>query len=133
MSLHYLLTRLVIHLGVDNALVDFLISRRCRKHGVEFAPRGEALELRKDNRVIRIARPHFIYAPDLAQRFDTYFLPIIPSENNGVFTVDYAASRLQTYKRSGLQFELASFPEEDDAIEGYFRCAGPEPATRSSI
>jgi FkbM family methyltransferase len=33
---------------------------------------------------------------------------------------------LQTYRSSGLQFEMASFPEEEDAIEEYFRCYRPK-------
>ncbi len=126
MSLHRLLTKLVIHLGPGNPLVEFLLRRRCTEHGVELILRGETLDLRKDNRVMRLSRRHFVYAPDMAHRFETYFSPLVPSENNGVSTLDYSAPRLQTYRKSGLQFELASFPEEDDAIEGYFRWYRPQ-------
>jgi FkbM family methyltransferase len=126
MSLHFLLTKLVIHLGPGNPLVGFSIRRRCRRHGVVLAMRDETLELRKGKRVMRLSRQHFIYAPDMAQRFDTYFLPLVPSEKDGVSTLDYSVPRLQTYRKSGLQFELASFPEEDDAIEGYFRWYRPQ-------
>jgi len=127
MSLHYLLTKVVIHLGSGNPLVGFLLRRGCRQHGVELFLRGEALELRKDNRAMLLSHRHFVYAPDMAQRFDTYFSPLVPSDSNGVSTVDYSSPRLQTYKKSGLQFELASFPEEDEAIEGYFRWYRPQP------
>jgi FkbM family methyltransferase len=70
---------------------------------------------------MRLAERHFVYAPDLAQPFDTYFCPVAPQKKDGMLPVDYSMPRLPTYKKSGLQFELASLPEEDDAIQGYFR------------
>ena len=73
-----------------------------------------------------ISARHFVYAPDLAERFDTWILPlVIPTTLDGLRVVDYSRPGLQTYVESGLQFELAAFPEEDDAIEGYLRWYRP--------
>jgi FkbM family methyltransferase len=78
------------------------------------------IELARGKEAIRIAPRHFVYMPEISTHFDTYYLPVVPSETNGVSLVDYSQPSLHTYRRSGLQFELAAFPEEDEAIEGYF-------------
>jgi FkbM family methyltransferase len=75
---------------------------------------------------MRLSSRHFVYAPDLAQHFDRYFAPLVPEVIDGVSVMDYSSPRLQTYAASGLQFELASFPEEESAIEGYFRWYLPQ-------
>ena len=70
---------------------------------------------------MRLALKHFVYAPDMAERFDLYFSPLVPTEIDGVSVLDYSRPGiLQTYRKSGLQFEMSSFPEEDEAIESYF-------------
>ncbi|HYZ75565.1 MAG TPA: hypothetical protein VE641_20985, partial [Chthoniobacterales bacterium] len=81
---------------------------------------SDAIEIVKDTRVMRIGKKHFVYAPDMAERFEMYFSPVVPTDKDGEQVVDYSTPRLQTYKSNGLQFELASFPEEDEAIEAYF-------------
>ena len=74
-----------------------------------------------------LSRKHFVYAPDLARRFETYFSPLVPSRKGALSVLDYSRPGiLQTYARSGLQFEMASFPEEDEAIEGYFHWYKPQ-------
>jgi FkbM family methyltransferase len=46
---------------------------------------------------------------------------------SGVQVIDFSTPGiLQTYANSGLKFQMASFPEEDDAIEGYFRWYTPK-------
>ena len=126
MSPHYLLTKLIIELGPTNPLVRMLIRRRCGRHGVEATFKSDVLELRKDNRAMLISQRHFVYAPELSHRFDIYFSPVVGRLVGGIVTVDYSKPGLQTYQESGLQFELASFPEEHDAIEGYFRWYTPQ-------
>jgi FkbM family methyltransferase len=77
---------------------------------------------------MRLAHKHFVYAPDMAERFDLYFSPLVPAEINDISVLDYSRPGiLQTYARSGLQFEMASFPEEDDTIEEYFHWYRPVP------
>jgi FkbM family methyltransferase len=76
---------------------------------------------------MRIAKKHFVYAADMSDRFEMYFSPVLPRETeDGKQVVDYSTPRLQTYKSNGLQFELASFPEEDEAVESYFRWYRPK-------
>ena len=127
MSPHHLLTKLIIKLGAKNPLVRFLIQRKCDEFGVALTFQREALQLRKDSREMWISERHFVYAPDMARRFETYFSPVVGRLIGGVSVVDYSTPGLQTYQKSGVQFELASFPEEDDAIEGYFRWYTPQP------
>lgn len=127
MSLHYLLTKLIIRLGPRSPLVRGLVRQRCRAHGAAVAFHDGVIELRKEDRAMLLSERHFIYAPDMAQRFGSYFSPVVSHPANGLSVVDYSKPGLQTYKKSGLQFELASFPEEDEAIEGYFRWYKPQP------
>jgi len=71
---------------------------------------------------------HFVYASDMAEKFELYFCPLVPEERDGLHVLDYSKpGRVQTYKKSGLQFAMASFPEEDDMIEEYFRWYRPKP------
>lgn len=86
------------------------------------------LRLRKGSQAMLLSTKHAMYAPFLAAHFDMYFSPLVPTRVDGLNVLDYSRPGvLQTYKASGLQFEMASFPEEEDAIEEYFRYYRPKP------
>jgi FkbM family methyltransferase len=121
------ITNALIRLGPKHSLVLFLINRKCRRFGTTLTDEGSYLSLRKDKREMRLAMKHFVYAPDVAERFETYFAPLVPTDVSGVQVIDFSTPGiLQTYANSGLQFQMASFPEEDDAIEGYFHWYTPK-------
>jgi FkbM family methyltransferase len=76
---------------------------------------------------MRLALSHFVYAPTLAERFDLYFNDLVPAEIDGEKVLDYSRPGiLQTYLQSGLEFQMASFPEELAAIEDYFHWYRPK-------
>ena len=125
MGAHYQMTRLAIALGPGNPAVRLVLRRQCRAHGIELRFRGPAVEIARDGRVIRIAAGQFGYAPAIAAKFDHYFGQVEPAESNGSLVVDYSAPRLQRYRASGLEFEVSSVPEEEDAIKEYFRWYRP--------
>ena len=85
------------------------------------------MDVCKGNRVIRISAKHFVYATDMARWFDEYFEQVVPTDCNGLLSVDYSYPHLQRYSKGKLEFELASFPEEEEAIDGYFRWYRPKP------
>jgi FkbM family methyltransferase len=119
-------TSTIIRMGPGNPIVRLLIERKCREFGVVATLHAEYLSLRKGEREMRLARRHFVYAADMAERFDLYTSPLLATEIDGVQVLDYSRPGiLQTYARSGLQFELASFPEEDEAIDSYFEWYKP--------
>ena len=83
--------------------------------------------MRNGHREIKLAPHHFVYAPTLAERFDTYFNDLVPTEVNGKLVIDYSRPGiLQTYAKTGIQFEMASFPEEIETINGYFHWYSPK-------
>ena len=125
MSIHHALTKIAIKLGPRNPFIAALIRRRCRRYGVEVVFGQAFLELRKSDRSMRISVRHFVYVMDLAQRFELYFSPVEPTESGGRRVVDYSTPAVQTYRRSRLQFEIASIPEEDEVIEDYCRFYRP--------
>jgi FkbM family methyltransferase len=101
--------------------------RWCLQFGVVVQARDGGFWLRKDTRAIIIAERHFIYARDLAHDFDRYFAPLVPEMREGLEVIDFSqAGKLQTYRVSGLQFEMASFPEEEDELEESFRWYRPK-------
>jgi FkbM family methyltransferase len=102
------------------------VVHKCRKLGAVLENEGKYLSLRRGNHVMWLAHEHFIYAPYLSSNFETFFSPLVSEEINGRQVVDFSAPGLQTYAKSGLQFEMASFPEEEEAIEGYFRTTRPK-------
>lgn len=77
---------------------------------------------------MRLAPRHIVYAPDVAAHFESYFVPLLPTESEGKLVLDFSRpGNLQTYAKSGAQFEMASLPEEADAIESYFHWYTPHP------
>jgi FkbM family methyltransferase len=127
LQLRRALTATLIRLGPGSKIVSVLISRECRKFGVTARKDAGFWSLCRNECEMRIAPKHFVYAPTLAERFDDYFELLVPAPMAGKLVLDYSRpGNLQTYVRSGLQFELASFPEEDSAIDGYFRWYRPQ-------
>jgi hypothetical protein len=56
----------------------------------------------------------------MAERFELYFDPLVPRKQDGLMILDYSRpGTVQRYAKSGLDFEMASFPEEEEAIEEY--------------
>ena len=77
---------------------------------------------------MRLALKHFIYAPDVAKNFAAHFSPLIPTLEDGKQVLDFSRhGTLHTYVKSGAQFEMASLPEEAEAIESYFHWYTPKP------
>jgi FkbM family methyltransferase len=105
--------------------VRMLARRGSAPHGVALRFSSASVDLIKADHVIRISPTNWIYAPSIAQSFDAYFRQVEPTPENGSLVVDYSAPRLQKYRSSGLEFEINSFPEEDSAIEDYFRWYRP--------
>jgi FkbM family methyltransferase len=123
---HYQLTRLAISLGPDNPFVRSLVRRRCARFRVAVEFSSAAVDIVKVDRVIRISPKNWIYAPSIAGSFDSYFGQVEPTRHGSSLVVDYSGPRLQKYRSSGLEFEINSFPEEDSAIEDYFRWYRPK-------
>jgi FkbM family methyltransferase len=61
----------------------------------------------------------------MATNFDTYFSQVSSEQEGPNQVVDYSAPKLQRYA-NGLVFEIASMPEEIEAIESYFRWYQPK-------
>jgi FkbM family methyltransferase len=121
------ITTMIIRLGPQNALVRFLVDRKCRQFGATLTNKSSFLSLQKGKREMRLALKHFVYAPGMAEHFDTYFSPLVPAEASGMLMLDFSRpGNLQTYASSGLQFQMASFPEEDEAIASYFHWYTPK-------
>ena len=123
----YLLTLMAVRLGPGSPIVRKLLNLKCRHFGVSISYAPSHIEIRRGKDAIRVAHRHFVYIPDIATHFETYYLPVVPHDTDNVHTVDYSRPAVHTYRNSGLQFELAAFPEEDEAIEGYFRWYTPKP------
>jgi len=119
-------TTFLILLGPGNNLALSLVNRKCQAYGASLTNHGSFLCLRNGQREMRLALRHFAYAPTLAESFDAYFNDLVPADIDGIKVLDYSyPGILQTYLRSGLQFQMASFPEEVDAIDGYFHWYTP--------
>jgi FkbM family methyltransferase len=104
----------------------FNLVRSCLAYGVILANHDGKMWLQKDSRVMILSSAHLVYARDMAEKFDLYFSPLVPEVREGLQVLDYSTpGNLQTYK-SGLQFEMASFPEEEEAIEEYFKWYRPK-------
>jgi FkbM family methyltransferase len=107
--------------------VALMVARRSLKRGVRIECRAGGVWLLKERRAMILSPSHRIYASYMAENFDLYFSPLIPQERDGLLVLDYSRpGLLQKYAKSGLEFELSSFPEEEDVIEDYFRWYRPQ-------
>lgn len=103
------------------------LARQSLAFGAWIESRDGCVWLRKDTRVMMLARRHFIYVVDMAEKFDLYFSPLVPEEREGLLVLDFSRPGIvQRYAKSGLEFEMASFPEEEEAIEEYFKWYRPK-------
>jgi FkbM family methyltransferase len=114
---------------VDFATVPdtFNFCRRTLRQGVGVEAKDGGIWLRKGGRAMILAERHLVYAADIATDFERYFLPLVPEMRDGVEVLDYSQpGKLQTYRTSGLEFEMASFPEEEEELEQAFRWYRPK-------
>lgn len=124
---HYQLTHLAVSLGIRSAVTRSLLRLACLMSGAHLRFSDVAIDVRKGSRVIRIAAKHFVYAPDMARRFDEFFGQVAPFARDGLLCADYSYPHVQRYVGTNVDFEIASFPEEAGAIEDYFRWYRPKP------
>ena len=122
---HHALTRLAVWLGPGSLPVQFALRRAC--HPARLSFHSSHIDIRREQRFIRIAANRFPYAVDLAHSFDSYFSQVMPEPTKDGLLVDYSGSKLQTYS-NGLEFEIASIPEEIEAIQSYFDWYRPKPS-----
>lgn len=121
----------LIWLGPSNPVMrctaSILINGMCRTHGTKVDFNSDHIDLIKDHRVVRISPRHWIYCLTLSKDFDVYFNCVDSFEEHDRQVVDFSKAKLQRFSWSGLQFEVASFPEEEKAILDYFRWYRPKP------
>lgn len=102
--------------------------RICRSNHVNIRFHSDLVWLEKDGVAAVLSPSHAVYAGDIAMHFDSYVLPLKPGLREGKQVVDFTRPGiLQTYKASGLQFEMAFIPEEIEAIEDYQKWYKPQP------
>ena len=114
-------------LSADSVWGRALLRAICLKNGTKAEFDEDRIDIIKDHRVIRLSRLHAAYLPDMVHSFDYYFTPVYPITEGCREVVDYSRPRLHRYRDTGLEFELASMPEETSALEGYFRWYRPRP------
>jgi FkbM family methyltransferase len=118
-----------------SSVVDFAenpdalnLARQCLAFGAWIESKDGDVWLHKDKRAMILAQRHFIYVVDMAEKFELYFSPLVPEEREGLSVLDFSRPGIvQRYAKSGLEFEMASFPEEEEAIEEYFKWYRPKP------
>jgi FkbM family methyltransferase len=119
------IVRWMMSRGPSNKVTFQVLKIACRLQGSELLAYPAYMALRNGNREMRLAPHHFAYCVDMSSRFDIYYSIVEPHEADGYQVVDYSSPRLQRYRESGMEFELASFPEEQEVIDDYFRWYTP--------
>jgi FkbM family methyltransferase len=103
-----------------------VVTLDCKQYGAHVTFRKDAVEVRNGGRAMLISRKHAIYAGTLAKAFDVYFSAVIPFDENGIKVADYSKPKVHKLT-NGMEFEFSSWPEEIDAIDGYFMWYKPKP------
>jgi FkbM family methyltransferase len=81
------------------------------------------MDIRKDQRIIRISDQLFRYAAPLEKHFEIYFNAVEPQKENGFLVVDFSSPSWHRYRHNNLEFKLSSLPEEPEALADYFKYA----------
>lgn len=119
------LRRLVTsQLSPDQMLTQTAIRIYGRFHGVNVNFKDGVISFQKEKKEIRIAATDFPYAQDMIIHHEAYYSAVFP---NAQGVVDYSCPRIHRYMKSGVEFQLPSIAEEEDAISSYFRWFKPEP------
>lgn len=101
--------------------------KRTLRSGVRIEVREGGVWLLKAKQGIILSPDHLVYAPEVAESFERFFQPLVPELRDGLEVLDYSRpGTLQTFRASGLQFEMASFPEEEEELEESFRWYRPK-------
>jgi FkbM family methyltransferase len=95
-----------------------------RFRGVNVRFEDGVIAFRRGPKEIRIAAANLPYAQDIIVHFGTYYGTVFP-DAQGV--VDYSCPRIHRYLKSGVEFQLPSIAEEEEAIACYFRWYTPAP------
>jgi FkbM family methyltransferase len=111
--------------GPSHWLAFRIVQLFCLRRGATLHRRATYLALRVGKKEMRLAPHHFAYCVVMSERFDYYFCVVESNNEDGFEVVDFSSPRLQRYCGTGLEFELASFPEEQAAIDDYFRWYTP--------
>lgn len=122
---HYSAGKLEMKTGPNNPLVRAMMRRRCRPLALEF--KDDYIDVSSNSRTIRFAASHFLFVYDMVKYFEVYFNQVVPEKGGAGLLVDYSRPKVHRYK-NGLDFELSSFPEELEAMEGYFHWYKPAPS-----
>jgi len=120
-----LIKRHLLKYSPTNPVLLTILNWVVRKHKVRIKADEDHVALVKDTRCIRINPRHWVYVPTLAGMFDIYFKQVVPDKENGFLTVDYSGPKIHRLTRSGIDMEMASFPEEEEFIEDYFQWYRP--------
>lgn len=64
--------------------------------GLKMHSRGQAIDLERENRVLRIRRSHTLYVPHMIENFDYYFNSVVPVNDGDKLLVDMSGPRLHT-------------------------------------
>jgi FkbM family methyltransferase len=103
------------------------MNRIYREYGAEVTFIHGAFQVRKGNNALRVKSANWIYVLTLCREFDNYFECVQPTREGALDVVDYSRGGLQTFRLSGLQFEVSGFPEEEKVIVDYFKWHRPQP------
>jgi FkbM family methyltransferase len=85
------------------------------------------IEVVKDSKHLRISTKQSIYLEDMINHFSQYHEIVAPTVEGSREVVDYSKPALHTFRATRLKFWVPSIPEEEAALQSYFRWYTPKP------
>ncbi len=113
------LKQTLVRLGPRNPITRAALRFGAHRNGCRLEFGECAIHLIKGANRYIIAEKDFTYIPMLFLDAEKYFEPVLPDNSN---CWDYSVPAWHTYAKTGLQFYLPSFPEEDDGTTYTRRC-----------
>jgi FkbM family methyltransferase len=84
------------------------------------------IDVIQGRKVLRIAAKHSVYLEDMITHFQQYHESVVATLQDSLEMVDYSRPALQTLRATGLNFWIQAIPEEEAALQSYFRWYTPK-------
>lgn len=123
----YYLSQLALSYAGNSSIGRSIIGKVLSRNGIAVTFRDSRIEIRDRNRVIHISENNLPFAMGIARQFESHFKIVRPEEIGPDSVVDFSNPKLHCYTETGLEFELTSLPEEQSALDLYFRRFAPAP------
>ena len=126
MSARKRLTRYVDRKGPDGWLACAIVRRACTSRGCKAEITRELVDIRRGDKVVRLAATDLVHAPHVAGEFDVFFGAVVPSTVDDRQIVDFSRPKVHRYIPLDLDLLIPTMQESIPVEDLYWAQSEPE-------